>query len=221
MHAAEPVGTRRQAVLSGPSIHRLRVSEGEAAIGRRERSATGRVNRRIAALGIVGPRVARHPYMVLRFAPPRARLALGLLVAVIFAILPARAAGETRAGGIAAAALEVAPPPEAYGTSVAELRTIAADALEEARARQGSSGSRARRRRAVVVSISLAPPTAEPIVCSLNATVRDEVTGAVIAIIETSTRATGPLSAGQRTALAHAAVRSAARRVPSALALAK
>jgi hypothetical protein len=72
-------------------------------------------------------------------------------------------------------------------------------------------------RKRVVVSLSLAPLT-EDQECTVDATLRDDRTGSVVATIETASRASGPLNADQRKLLAYAAVRRAVRKMPTALA---
>jgi hypothetical protein len=110
---------------------------------------------------------------------------------------------------VEATAIEIAPPPEHYGTDAATLSAVVADEL---RSLERPTGSPKR----VVVSLALAPLT-EQQECMVDATLRDARTGTVVAVIETATRASGDLTPAQRTALAHAAVRRTVRRVPSAL----
>lgn len=102
-------------------------------------------------------------------------------------------------------AIEIAPPPAAYGTDANALRAIAAAELPS------------NAKRGVVVSLAVATPASdEPTECAVDATLRDARTGAVIAVIDATTRMTGPLSRDERRALAHAAVRNAARRITAA-----
>ena len=104
-----------------------------------------------------------------------------------------------------ATAIEIAPPPAAYATDANALRAIAAAELP------------ANAKRRVVVSLALAKPASdEPTECAVDATLRDAKTGAVIAVIDATTRMTGPLSRSERRELAHAAVRNAARRITAA-----
>lgn len=135
-------------------------------------------------------------------------LMLGRFVAVMVASVAMVFAAETNAA--TPAAIEIAPPPAVYGTDANALRAIAAAELGPANAASGTS-------RRVVVSLAVATPkSAEPDECQVDATLRDERTGAVLAVIDATARATGPLSRAERRALAHAAVRSAARRVTAA-----
>src|SRR5690349_12548031 len=131
-------------------------------------------------------------------------------VPVLFAAVALLVAGESNAAEATRAAVEVATPPAVYGTDAASLQAIAAGELREFDAR-----------RAGVVSVGLAEPTGDPIVVGVDATVRESKTGKVLAVIETETRATGPMSPAQTRAMAHTAVQLAVRRVPSALTPAK
>lgn len=134
-------------------------------------------------------------------------------LAVMIGCVALACAGETRAATSAAtvtAAIEIAPPPAAYGTDVDALREVASAELRAAQAPAGV-------KRRVVVSLAVAAPaTDEPNECAVDATLRDERTGAVLAVVDATMRATGPLSREARRALAHAAVRSAARKVTTA-----
>jgi hypothetical protein len=109
--------------------------------------------------------------------------------------------------------VQIAPPPEAYGTDASSVRTAVA---AEIQALDAAVAGRAQRK--VIVSVSVAAPVSNPIVCNVNAVVLDARTGAIIAIVESQARASGPLSVDQRKQLAYRAVRSAVRRVPTALA---
>lgn len=102
--------------------------------------------------------------------------------------------------------IHVTTPPPAFGTDATTLRKVAVGELRTL----DSVLARARRR--VVVTIALAPP-ANPGACSVSAIVRDARTGNLIAVIETASRASGPVSSELRRELAYAAVRSAVRRV--------
>ena len=79
-------------------------------------------------------------------------------------------------------------------------------------------GALGRAQRRVVISLSLTQKAASPVACSVNATVRDARTGAMLAIIETAARAEGgPNTAEQRREVAYAAIRSAVRRAEPTL----
>jgi hypothetical protein len=108
--------------------------------------------------------------------------------------------------------VQIAPPPEAYGTDASAVRTAVAAEIKELDA---AIAGRAQRR--VIVSVSVAAPVSNPIICNVNAVVLDARTGAIIAIVESQARASGPLNVDQRKQLAYRAVRTAVRRVPNAL----
>jgi len=130
-------------------------------------------------------------------------------VAVIVASVTMAFAAESQAAQSTTTAIEIAPPPAAYATDANALRAIAAAELDSAQT--------ANAKRNVVVSLAVAnPATDEPTECAVDATLRDARTGAVIAVIDATTKMTGPLSRDDRRALAHAAVRNAARRVIAA-----
>jgi hypothetical protein len=106
----------------------------------------------------------------------------------------------------------VTTAPEASGVDAAALRDTA-----EGEIRQIDVAS-LRAQRHVVVSFALTRAAADgPVVCTVNAMLRDARTGVMIAIIEAGATAEGPGSPELRKRLAHAAVRSAVRRIPSAL----
>lgn len=130
-------------------------------------------------------------------------------VAVMVASVALAFAGASQAA-TTTTAIEIAPPPAAYATDANALRAIAAAEL-------GAVQSATNGKRAVIVSLAVAKPaTDEPTECAVDATLRDARTGAVIAVIDATTRMTGPLSRDERRALAHTAVRNAARRVIAA-----
>lgn len=126
-------------------------------------------------------------------------------LAVMVASVALAFAGQSEAA-TTTTTIEIAPPPAAYATDSSALHAIAAAEL-------GSLDSAIAKRR-VVLSLAVAKPaTDEPTDCAVDATLRDAKTGAVIAVIDTTTRMSGPLSRVERRALAHTAVRNAARRV--------
>jgi hypothetical protein len=107
---------------------------------------------------------------------------------------------------------EVSTPPISSGIDAAMLRDAAEGAIRQL------DTSTLRDRRRVVVSFALTRAAVEgPIVCTVNAMVRDARTGTMIAIIEAGARAEGPGSAEIRKQVAQGAIRSAVRRIPSAL----
>lgn len=107
---------------------------------------------------------------------------------------------------------EVSPPPPGSGIDVAGLRAAATAEI----ARLDASRLPARRR--VVVSLALTRAVVDgPVVCTVNAMLRDARTGAMIAVIEAGAEAAGPASIELRKQVARAAVQSAVRRIPRAL----
>ncbi len=135
------------------------------------------------------------------------------VVVVAVAMLAVADRAEAKPAPPSFAVVEIASPPSDFNTSAAALRTVAESELKR-------EGSLLKSRRRVVISVSLslqAATSATPAACSVNATVRDAKTGAMIAVVETAARAEGPLSPELRKEMADAAVRSAVRRVPSAI----
>lgn len=107
---------------------------------------------------------------------------------------------------------EVAPPPAVLGIDASVVRATATEEIRQI------DVSRVPRRRRVVVSFAVTKAAAEATIsCTINATLRDAKTGAIIAIIEVGTQASGPASTDARKQVASAAVRSAVRRIPRAL----
>jgi hypothetical protein len=110
------------------------------------------------------------------------------------------------------ASVEIAPPPPTLGTNAAALRSAAEVEVQKVDA------ALQRGRRRIVISLALSPePVGALQAVGVNATVRDARTGAMLAVIETNARASGPASNEQRRLLAFAAVRNAVRQVPGAL----
>jgi hypothetical protein len=73
-------------------------------------------------------------------------------------------------------------------------------------------------KRRVIVSLSVArSAVGDGVACHVNAMLRDAKSGAMIAIIETGAQAQGTTSDEAAKRVAHAAVRSAMRRIPTAL----
>lgn len=73
-------------------------------------------------------------------------------------------------------------------------------------------------KRRVLVSLSLARSSVgDGVACTVNAMLRDAKTGAMIAIIEAGAQAQGTTSDEVARRVAHAAVRTAMRRIPTAL----
>ena len=73
-------------------------------------------------------------------------------------------------------------------------------------------------KRRVIVSLSVArSAVGDGVACHVNAMLRDAKSGAMIAIIETGAQAQGSTSDDVAKRVAHAAVRNAMRRIPTAL----
>ncbi len=132
------------------------------------------------------------------------------VVAVSLAVFGAVDQAEAKPKTTSSAVVEIASPPPDFNTSAAALRTAAESEIRK-------EGSLLKSRRKLVISVALVQTGAAPVAVSVNATVRDAKTGAMIAIVETAARAEGPLSPELRKEMADAAVRSAVRRVPGAL----
>jgi hypothetical protein len=132
----------------------------------------------------------------------------GLLVSVLGAVLASAGAAQGAEGSIAVGEVVAPPatidPASIRDTAEGEIRRIDPAALP---------------RRRYVVSLALVSTASEgPVSCRVNATLRDALTGNMVAIIEGGARAEGPASAEVRREVAHAAIRSAVRRIPRALA---
>jgi hypothetical protein len=111
-----------------------------------------------------------------------------------------------------AAVVEVTSPSDSdVGADPVALRTAAESEVRR------TAASFVGLRRPLVISLAVSQTGASPIVCNVNATVRDARTGAMIAVVETDARSDGPGSSEQRRQIAYAAVRNAVRRVPQAL----
>jgi hypothetical protein len=107
---------------------------------------------------------------------------------------------------------ELSAPPATSSVEVASLRNAAEGEIRQIDA------TRLPERRRFVVSLALRRAAADgPVGCTVNAIVRDARTGAMIAIIEAGAHADGPASDELHHEVAHAAVRRAVRRIPTAL----
>jgi hypothetical protein len=122
------------------------------------------------------------------------------------------AAPSAGAANAPCAVVEMAPPSALLGTSAATLRSTA-----EAEIRKVDATLQRGRRRLVISFVVTPADEGARRLVGVNATVRDARTGAMIAVIETNARTDGPVSPEQRKELAFAAIRSAVRRVPSAI----
>ncbi len=108
---------------------------------------------------------------------------------------------------------EVTPPPVNSGLDAVTLRDAAEGELSKLDASRLPDA-----RRRVLVSFAMTKAVSEgPIDCTINAMLRDAKTGTMIAIIEAGAHAEGPASLQLKVQVAHAAIRSAVRRIPNAL----
>ena len=132
-------------------------------------------------------------------------LVLGcLLVTAALAPPPARAAdasiavGEVSGGGLP-------------GTDAGVVKSAAEGELRR------MDTAKLPRSRALVVSLAVSATSDAPVACTINATVRDGRTGAMLAIVEGRARTEGRPDGELRAAVVRAAVRSAVSRIPEAL----
>jgi hypothetical protein len=105
---------------------------------------------------------------------------------------------------------EVAPPPANAGVDQATLKTAAEGEIKRI------DGSKAKGRR-VLVSVALLSRDDAPVSFSVNATLRDAKSGAMIAITEGRARAEGNATSDLKREVARAALHSAVRQIPAAL----
>jgi hypothetical protein len=133
------------------------------------------------------------------------------LRAVVLCVAAVLVGHEARATDATISLGEVATPPASFGVDAGALHESAVGAIKQL------DVSRLRRRASVVVSLAVTRAAVDPVDCTVNATVRDTRTGAMIAIIEASAQAAGPVSPAVRKQVADAAVRRAISRIPSAL----
>lgn len=106
---------------------------------------------------------------------------------------------------------EVAPPPPNAGVDQATLKSAAEGEVKQI------DGSKAKGRR-VLVSVALLSRDDAPVSFSVNATLRDAKSGSMIAIVEGRARAEGSATSDLKREVARAALRSAVRQIPDALA---
>ncbi len=134
------------------------------------------------------------------------------LAACLVIALSLTVGGDAEATDAPIAVGEVSPPPAGSGIDASVLREAAAAEIKQI------DFSRLRDRRKIVVSLAITRAIAEgPFACTVNAMLRDAKTGVMIAIIEAGAQAEGPASMELRKQVAHAAVRSAVRRIPRVL----
>lgn len=129
-----------------------------------------------------------------------------------FILAAAVFAGDAGAAETSIALGEVAVPPESSGVDRAALKSAAEGEL------LGVDASRLRKRRTVLVSVAVIGSSPSPFACTVNALLRDAKTGTMLAIIEGRARAQGDANPEMRNQVLRAAVRSALRQIPDALA---
>ncbi len=117
---------------------------------------------------------------------------------------------DARAGGATIALGEIAQPPASSGVDRALIQSTA-----EGEIRQIDASKLPPRK--VVVSLAVTRTTEAPVICTINAMLRDERTGNMLAIIEGEARSEGS-GAEIKQKVASAAVRRAVRLIPDALA---
>jgi hypothetical protein len=131
-----------------------------------------------------------------------------------FLLAAALSAGDVSAADTSIALGEVAVPPASSGVDRVALRTAAEGEL------RGVDASKLRaqkKKRTVVVSMAVIGSTQSPFACTVNALLRDEKTGTMLAIIEGSAHSEGDANAEVRKQVLRAAVRSAVSQIPAAL----
>lgn len=141
-------------------------------------------------------------------AKPWLFLAPMLLAAAVFA-------GDARAADTSIALGEVAVPPASSGVDRASLKTAAEGELSGVDA---SKLRLLRKKRAVLVSVAVIGSQQSPFACTVNAMLRDAKTGTMLAIIEGRAKSEGDANPELRKQVMRAAVRSAVRQIPDALA---
>lgn len=124
----------------------------------------------------------------------------------------ALSSGDANASDTSIALGEVAVPPASSGVDRATLRTAAEGELRSV------DTSKLRKRRNVVVSVAVIGSAPSPFACTVNALLRDAETGTMLAIVEGRARAEGAANPELRKRVLRAAVRSAVRQIPEALA---
>lgn len=120
--------------------------------------------------------------------------------------------GDAKASDTSIALGEVAVPPASSGVDRATLKTAAEGEL------RGVDTSKLRKHRNVLVSVAIIGSAQSPFACTVNALLRDAQTGTMLAIIEGRAHAEGAANPELRKQVLRAAVRSAVRQIPDALA---
>jgi hypothetical protein len=137
-----------------------------------------------------------------------------LLFFVPLFVAAALSAGDASAADETIALGEVAVPPASSGVDQASLALAARGELRSVDASRVPNP----KRRNVVVSVAIIGSTPSPFACTINAMLRDAKTGTMLAVIEGRARSEGNVSPEVRKQVLHAALRSAVRQIPDALA---
>lgn len=106
---------------------------------------------------------------------------------------------------------EIAPPPPSSGLDLQLVRTAAEGELR----RIDTSHVK---QKGIVVSLAVTKTTDRPVGCAVSAMIRDRKSGSMIAIVQGEAHAEGDRTADLKKEVGSAAVRSAVRQVPLALA---
>lgn len=137
------------------------------------------------------------------------RRSLSLLVIAAASLVTVSASAADPVQPIAVS--EVTEGAGGAGIDSAAIRSTATDEI----AQIDTSKLPAKKR--YLVSLSVRSSVGDNVACTVNAMLRDAKTGAMIAIIEAGAQAAGSTTDEVVKRVAHAAVRSAMRRIPTAL----
>jgi hypothetical protein len=135
-----------------------------------------------------------------------------LLAPLVLTATAAISSGDASASEPSITLGEVAVPPSSSGVDRATLKTAAEGEL------RAVDTSRLGKHRNVVVSVAIIGAQKSPYACTVNALLRDAKTGTILAILEGRARAEGAVNPELRNQVLRAAVRSAVRQIPEALA---
>jgi hypothetical protein len=144
------------------------------------------------------------------FSGPTMRAAWSLAAPLLLAAL--LLSGEAGAGDTSLTLGAVAAPPASSGVDRATLRSAAEGELLDVDA------SRLRKHRTIVVSVAVTSASQSPFGCTVNAVLHDARTGTMVAIVQGNARTEGSASDAMKRQIVRAAVRSAVRQIPDALA---
>jgi hypothetical protein len=150
--------------------------------------------------------------------PPRSRKRVlregrraALVLAAVLALLVPALASRPASAADASIALGAVSGGRLPGTDASIVKTAAEGELRRIdRTKLPSS-------RALIVSLAVAAATDAPVACTVNATVHDARTGAMLVIVEGRARTEGRADGELQAAVVRAAVKSAVSRIPEAL----